>query len=36
MLSVIFLPRQFQVMVVENVDERHVGAPPGPFRPTCC
>ena len=24
MLSVIFLPRQFQVMVVENVDERHV------------
>ncbi|MFO1218091.1 MAG: ATP-binding protein [Burkholderiaceae bacterium] len=23
-LSVIFLPRQFQVMVVENVDERHV------------
>ena len=23
MLSVIFLPRQFQVMVVENVDERH-------------
>ena len=26
MLSVIFLPRQFQVMVVENVDERHVHA----------
>ncbi len=24
MLSVIFLPRQFQVMVVENVDERHL------------
>jgi Na+/proline symporter/nitrogen-specific signal transduction histidine kinase len=24
MLSVIFLPRQFQLMVVENVDERHV------------
>jgi Na+/proline symporter/nitrogen-specific signal transduction histidine kinase len=24
MLSVLFLPRQFQVMVVENVDERHV------------
>ncbi|HPY40610.1 MAG TPA: histidine kinase, partial [Thiolinea sp.] len=24
MLSVIFLPRQFQVMVVENVDERHI------------
>jgi signal transduction histidine kinase len=24
MLSVIFLPRQFQIMVVENVDERHV------------
>ncbi|MBK6862716.1 MAG: histidine kinase [Ideonella sp.] len=24
MLSVIFLPRQFQMMVVENVDERHV------------
>ena len=24
MLSVVFLPRQFQVMVVENVDERHV------------
>jgi Na+/proline symporter/nitrogen-specific signal transduction histidine kinase len=24
MLSVILLPRQFQVMVVENVDERHV------------
>jgi Na+/proline symporter/nitrogen-specific signal transduction histidine kinase len=24
MLSVMFLPRQFQVMVVENVDERHV------------
>ncbi len=24
MLSVIFLPRQFQVMVVENVDEQHV------------
>lgn len=24
MFSVIFLPRQFQVMVVENVDERHV------------
>ena len=24
MLSVIMLPRQFQVMVVENVDERHV------------
>ncbi|RZU02121.1 sensor histidine kinase [Rivibacter subsaxonicus] len=24
MLSVIFLPRQFQVMVIENVDERHV------------
>ena len=24
MLSVIFLPRQFQVMVVENVNERHV------------
>jgi len=24
MLSIIFLPRQFQVMVVENVDERHV------------
>ena len=23
-LSVIFLPRQFQVMVVENVDERHL------------
>ncbi|MBL8332698.1 MAG: histidine kinase [Rubrivivax sp.] len=23
-LSVLFLPRQFQVMVVENVDERHV------------
>ena len=23
-LSVIFLPRQFQIMVVENVDERHV------------
>ncbi|MFO1327381.1 MAG: sensor histidine kinase [Rubrivivax sp.] len=23
-LSVVFLPRQFQVMVVENVDERHV------------
>ena len=36
MLSVIFLPRQFQVMVVENVDERHVRAPPGPSRPTCC
>ena len=29
-LSVIFLPRQFQVMVVENVDERHRSAPPGP------
>jgi hypothetical protein len=26
MLSVIFLPRQFQVMVVENVDERHLQA----------
>ncbi len=25
MLSVLFLPRQFQVMVVENVDERHIG-----------
>jgi len=25
MLSVVFLPRQFQVMVVENVDERHLG-----------
>ncbi len=24
MLSVLFLPRQFQVMVVENVDERHL------------
>jgi Na+/proline symporter/nitrogen-specific signal transduction histidine kinase len=24
MLSVVFLPRQFQVMVVENVDERHL------------
>ena len=24
MLSVIFLPRQFQVMVIENVDERHL------------
>jgi Na+/proline symporter/signal transduction histidine kinase len=24
MLSVIFLPRQFQMMVVENVDERHL------------
>jgi Na+/proline symporter/nitrogen-specific signal transduction histidine kinase len=24
-LSVLFLPRQFQVMVVENVDERHIG-----------
>ena len=24
MLAVIFLPRQFQVMVVENVDERHL------------
>ena len=24
MLSVIFLPRQFQIMVVENVDERHL------------
>ena len=24
MLSVIFLPRQFQVMVVENVDEQHL------------
>ena len=24
MFSVIFLPRQFQVMVVENVDERHI------------
>ncbi len=24
MLSVLFLPRQFQVMVVENVDERHI------------
>ena len=24
MLSVIFLPRQFQVIVVENVDERHL------------
>ena len=24
MLSVVFLPRQFQVMVIENVDERHV------------
>ena len=24
MLSVIFLPRQFQVMVVENVNERHL------------
>lgn len=24
MLSVLFLPRQFQMMVVENVDERHV------------
>ena len=24
MLSVIFLPRQFQVLVVENVDERHL------------
>lgn len=24
MLSVIFLPRQFQLMVVENVDERHL------------
>lgn len=24
MLSVIFLPRQFQVMVVENVDEKHL------------
>jgi Na+/proline symporter/nitrogen-specific signal transduction histidine kinase len=24
MLSVVFLPRQFQVMVVENVDDRHV------------
>ncbi len=24
MLSIIFLPRQFQVMVVENVDERHL------------
>lgn len=24
MLSAIFLPRQFQVMVVENVDERHL------------
>lgn len=24
MLSVVFLPRQFQIMVVENVDERHL------------
>ena len=24
MLSVMFLPRQFQIMVVENVDERHL------------
>jgi Na+/proline symporter/nitrogen-specific signal transduction histidine kinase len=24
-LSLLFLPRQFQVMVVENVDERHIG-----------
>ncbi|MBL8349433.1 MAG: histidine kinase [Burkholderiaceae bacterium] len=24
MMSVVFLPRQFQVMVLENVDERHV------------
>ena len=24
MLSLLFLPRQFQVMVVENVDERHL------------
>jgi len=24
MLSLLFLPRQFQVMVVENIDERHV------------
>jgi Na+/proline symporter len=24
MLSVLLLPRQFQVMVVENVDERHI------------
>ena len=37
MLSVIFLPRQFQVMVVENVDERHVQARgAGPSRCTCC
>ena len=26
MLSVVFLPRQFQMMVVENVDERHLRA----------
>lgn len=25
MLSILFLPRQFQISVVENVDERHVG-----------
>ena len=31
MLSVIFLPRQFQMLVVENVDERHLNAPPGPL-----
>jgi Na+/proline symporter len=36
MLSLFFLPRQFQMMVVENVDERHVRRAAWAFPCTCC
>ena len=36
MLSVLLLPRQFQMMVVEYVDERHLRRAAWVFPPTCC
>jgi Na+/proline symporter len=36
MLSVMFLPRQFQVAVVENVNENHLRRAIWLFPPTCC
>ena len=36
MAAIIFLPRQFQVTVVENVDESHLKKQSGYSRSTCC
>ena len=36
MIAIMLLPRQFQVMVIENVDERHLKKATSLFRFTCC